>query len=152
MGMQWQGIKGTNTARSEASAASLCIHMGECIDGLKGTGIKGKDAERPLEAEELAGYRSTLAKARWPVDRVAPELAYGVSALAQHNTNQAGGINVHHAKELNRLVQRLNVSNNDGCVRIYARWLDFHRLVCLTYFDASLLEWCVARVRGSCLP
>ena len=44
--------------------------------------------------QELAMYRSTLAKARWPVNRVVLELAYGVSVLAQHNTNKVGEIKV----------------------------------------------------------
>ncbi|MDA8584405.1 hypothetical protein N9L68_09210 [bacterium] len=88
LGMQWQVIKEASGASlcKDASAASLCIHMDAYIDGLKDTGIKGKDAERSLEAEELVVYRSTLAKVRWPVDSVVLGLAYGASALAQHNT------------------------------------------------------------------
>ena len=70
---------------------SLCIHMDEYIDGLKEKSLKIKgESDQPLDAEELAQYRSLLAKARWPVNRVAPALAYGVSALAQLNTNKVG--------------------------------------------------------------
>ena len=60
---------------------SFCIHTDEYIDGLKEKRLKIKgESDRPLDAEELAQYRSLLAKARWSVNRVAPELAYGVSA------------------------------------------------------------------------
>ena len=101
--MQWQTFV-------EDKAVSLCIHMDEYIDGLKekSRNIKG-ESDRPLDAEELAQYRSLLAKARWPVNRVAPELAYGVSALAQLNTNKVGEVTVNHAKELDKLVQRLKM-------------------------------------------
>ena len=89
--------------------------MDEYIDGLKekSLNIKG-ESDRPLDAEELAQYRSLLAKARWPVNRVAPELAYGVSALAQLNTNKVGEVTVNHAKELDKLVQRLKMLKNSG--------------------------------------
>ena len=100
LGMLWQTFV-------EDKAVSLCIHMDEYIDGLKEKSLNLKvESDRPLDAEELAQYRSLLAKARWPVNRVAPELAYGVSALAQLNTNNVGEVTVFHAKELDRLVQR----------------------------------------------
>ena len=90
--MQWQTIE-------EGNAVSLCIHMDEYIDGLKEASLKIKgESDRPLDAEELAQYRSLLARARWPVNRIAPELAYGVSALAQLNTNKVGEVTVYHAK------------------------------------------------------
>ena len=80
--MQWQTFV-------EGKFVSLCIHMDEYIDGLKEMSLSPKgESDRPLDAEELAQYRSLLAKARWPVNRVAPQLAYGVSALAQLNTKQ----------------------------------------------------------------
>ena len=41
------------------------------------------------------------------MNRVAPELTYGVSALAQNNTNKVGDIKVYHAVELDKLVKRL---------------------------------------------
>ena len=66
LGMQWQTM--------QEHASSLCIHTDEYIDGLKGTGIKSRSVpERPLNTESLALYRGTLAKARWPANRVAPD-------------------------------------------------------------------------------
>ena len=103
LGMQWQTIE-------EGSVVSLCFHMDEYIDNLKAAGFEATgDSDRPLDAEELAQYRSLLAKARWPVNRVVPELAYGVSALAQLNTNKVGEVTVHHGTELRKLVKRLKV-------------------------------------------
>ena len=120
---------------------SLCIHMDEYIDGLKEKSLNLKgESDRPLDAEELAQYRSLLAKARWPVNRVAPELAYGVSALAQLNTNKVGEVTVNHAKELDKLVQRLKMLKSSGGARLNLRKLDLERLVCLTYFDASFAQ------------
>ena len=98
------------------------------------------ESDRPLDAEELAQYRSLLAKARWPVNRVAPELAYGVSALAQLNTNKVGEATVNRAKELDKLVQRLKMLKSSGGARLNLRKLDLERLVCLTYFDASFAQ------------
>ena len=55
--MQWQTFE-------EGNAVSLCIKMDEYIDGLKDASLKIKgESDRPLDAEELAQYRSLLAKA-----------------------------------------------------------------------------------------
>ena len=118
LGMQWQTV-------TEGGAASLCIHMDEYIDNLRvPSGKLSGDSERPLDAEELAQYRSLLAKARWPVNRVVPELAYGVSVLAQLNTNKVGEVTVHHATELRKLIKRLKVLKDRGRARLYVRKLD----------------------------
>ena len=71
------------------------------------------------------------------MNRVVPELAYGVSALAQRNTNKVGEVTVHHATELRKLVRRLKVLKDRGQARLYVRKLDLSSLVCLTYLDAS---------------
>ena len=74
---------------------AIFIHMDEYISNRQPTCSGNKDdLDRSLGTEELAMYRSTLAKARWPVNMVVLELAYGVSVLAQHNTNKVGEIKV----------------------------------------------------------
>ena len=113
--------------------------MDEYIDNLSAPSERlSGDPERPLDAEELAQYRSLLAKARWPVNRVVPELAYGVSALAQLSTNKVGEVTVHHATELRKLIKRLKVLKDRGRACLYVRKLDLSSLVCPTYFDASV--------------
>ena len=58
LGMQWQTFV-------EDKGVSLCIHMDEYIHGLKEKSLNMKgESDRPLDAEELAQYRSLLAKAR----------------------------------------------------------------------------------------
>ena len=112
-------------------------YMDEYIDSLESSGINTRGVpERPLDEVELSQYRRTLAKARWPVNRVLPELAYGVSAPAQHTTNLVGDVTTHHAKELDKLVQRAKDIKNNGGARLYVRKLDLQSLMCLTYFDA----------------
>ena len=55
LGMQWQTFV-------EDKAVSLCIHMDEYIDGLKEKSLSPKgESDRPLNAEDLAQYRSLLA-------------------------------------------------------------------------------------------
>ena len=131
--MQWQTM--------DSSVASLCIHMDEYIDSLEESGISTRGVpDRPLDEDELSRYRRTLAKARWPVNRVVPELAYGISALAQHNANKIGEVTTHHAKELDKLVQRVKDIRSRGGARLYIRKLDLQNLVCLTYFDASFAQ------------
>ena len=52
LGMQWQTV-------TEGGAVSLCIHMDEYIDNLTApSGRPSGDPSRPLDAEELAQYRS----------------------------------------------------------------------------------------------
>ena len=132
--MQWQTV-------TEGGAALLCIHMDECIDNLSAPSEKlSGDPGRPLDAEELAQYRSLLAKARWLVSWVVPELAYGVSANAQMNTTKVGEVTVHHATELRNLVRRLKVLKDRGHARLYVRTLDLSSLDCLTYVDASFAQ------------
>ena len=45
---------------------------------------KGKqaDLEEKLDDDGVHAFSSVLAKVRWPVSHVVPELAYGVSSLA----------------------------------------------------------------------
>ena len=61
------------------------------------------------------------------MNRVAPELAYGVSALAQLNTSKVGEVTVNHAKELDKLVQRLKMLKNSGGGRLNLRKLNMER-------------------------
>ena len=74
------------------------------------------------------------------MNRVVPELAYGVSGLAQLNTNKVGEVTVHHATEMRKLVKRLKVLKDRGRARLYVRKLDLSSLACLTYFDASFAQ------------
>ena len=49
-------------------------------------------------------------------------------------------LTVNHAKELDKLVQRLKMLKNSGGARLNLRKLNLERLVCLTYFDASFAQ------------
>lgn len=80
-----------------------------------------------------------------------PELAYGASALAQHNTSHVGDIWVHHAQGLDKFVRRLKDIQNYGGARIYVRKLYLHRLVRLTYFDASFAQEVGLKSQGGML-
>ncbi len=44
---------------------------------------KQADLQEKLEDDGVHNFKSVLAKVRWPVSHVVPELAYGVSSLAQ---------------------------------------------------------------------
>ena len=74
------------------------------------------------------------------MNRVVPELAYGISALAQHNANNVGEIQVFHAVEVDKLIKRLQDIKEQGGARLCMRKLDLNRLVSLTYFDASFAQ------------
>ena len=68
LGMQWQTV-------TEGGAESLCLHVDDRIDN-RSAPSEGPAVypEPPLDAEELAQYRSLLAQARWLVNQVVLEL------------------------------------------------------------------------------
>jgi len=112
----------------------LYIHMDKYIEELTEMQIGRKDnGDRNLEKAELTQYKSLLAKVRWPVARVAPQLAYSVSALAQGGD----GKTVTHVRALNELVKRLQTLKIDGgaCLRLHP--LDLGKAQVVTVMDAS---------------
>ena len=114
MGMWWKTTEN-----------GICIHTDEYTSNLELTGISKKDdLDRDLSTEELAVYRSSLAKARWPVKRVVLELACGVGALAQHNTNEVGDVRVHHAMQLDMLIRRAEEIKNQGGAKLRVQKLN----------------------------
>ena len=69
LGMMWRFT-------FEEGVRVLCVHMDTYIDGLQR--MQSFSDERTLTKQELTDYKSLLAKVRWPVARVAPQLAYSV--------------------------------------------------------------------------
>ena len=67
-------------------------------------------ALRSSETQEPAMYRSTLAKARWPVNTVVPEMAYRCERAC-------GEINVQNEPEWVKLIRRTQEIKSSG-----ARW------------------------------
>ena len=131
LGMYWRLYPGTK----------IQIHMKSYIEKLTKTGIKtNNDLNRQLDMEELAIYRSVLAQARWPVNRVVPELCYGISALAQKNTNQQGEVLALHAAALDELIDRIKSIDQNGGAMLNIYPLDKDDLNVLTFIDASFAQ------------
>ena len=93
--------------------------------------------DRDLTESEMHSYKSILAKVRWPVARIAPGLAYGVSALAQRNPK---GRKVVHMKALNEIIDRLQDMDNKGKAKLIIRKIDIQHLMVLTVMDASFAQ------------
>ncbi len=74
-----------------------------------------------------------MQKARWPIAKLAPELLYGVSALAQGETSKK----VVHVKALNELVSRLHAMNEEGQARLKIVPTDLSNVAVVTVMDAS---------------
>ena len=84
--------------------------------------------------------RSTLANARWPVNRVVRELACGASVFAQHKTNKVGEIKVIQAMELGKLLRKAHEIKNQGGDRLCVQKLNLEEIVGLTNFHASFAQ------------
>ena len=62
----------------------ITISMHEYIQKLDCHRIpRNVDFERELTDQETHQYKSLLAKARWPIAKLVPQLAYGISAFSQ---------------------------------------------------------------------
>ena len=114
------------------------IHMDKYIKALqKCTVSRREDGERLLTEMEIKDYRSLLAKARWPIARLAPQLAYSVSALAQSTKD---GRKLLHMRALNEVVDRLQEANARGEATLKVRRVPLKDLQVLTLMDASFAQ------------
>ena len=79
--------------------------MHDYIEKLQPIRSKREDNDtRVMTPAEVQDFRSVLAKVRWPVARLVPQLAYGVSALSsQKNSNEN---HILHVRALNELIDR----------------------------------------------
>jgi hypothetical protein len=75
-----------------------------------------------------------LAKVRWPVSHVVPELAYAVSSLAQVSPQT---LNKDHVRQLNLVVRALVKACSSGNARIVIPKIDLSKVNVVTAFDAS---------------
>ena len=127
LGMQWIQGKGF-----------IMAHMDAYIEGLEPMDSKkGVPEETPLNELEKTEFKSTHAKLRWPVSHVVPELAYGLSALAQKSRDDltAGDVT-----KLNALIKKVKEITANGGGRLTFRALDLNDLVVATPFDASFAK------------
>ena len=124
LGMQWR-----------QDDEGLHVDMDEYIRGLEAVPVnRTEDEDRKLGAMECHEYRSALAKLRWPVAHVLPELAYGVSRLAQHNVEN---ITIGEMRKLNGLIQEAKKIQREGGAQLHLRKVELSKLLVLTPFDAS---------------
>ncbi len=81
----------------------------------------------------MTQFKSGLQKARWPIAKLAPELLYGVGALAQGETSNT----LVHVKALNELVGRLHAINEEGQARLSIVPTDLSSVAVVAVMDAS---------------
>ena len=98
---------------------------------------RGGDEERDMAPEEHHEFRSLLAKVRWLVARMVPQLAYSVSALTQKDPK---GHKVMHLRVLNEVITRLKDYDNQGLATLRTRPVDLANLQVLTLMDASFAK------------
>ena len=98
---------------------------------------RGGDEERDMAPEEHHEFRSLLAKVRWLVARMVPQLAYSVSALTQKDPK---GHKVMHLRVLNEVITRLKDYDNQGLATLRIRPVDLANLQVLTLMDASFAK------------
>ncbi len=98
---------------------------------------RGDSDERILSEEETTEYLSMLAKIRWPVGHVIPELAYEVSRLA---SKKKDGLSIADRKSLGKLLKSLKTVTEDGGARIVLRKHRLDDLCVLTHFDAGFAQ------------
>ena len=111
-GMQWRFEKEEGVV---PQGKVLLVHMDKYIDELGTMKLDKKDKDdRNLNSEEITEYNSYLAKARWPIAKLTPELVYGISALAQGECTKK----VVHVKALNEMMNRLHAMQKAGQARL----------------------------------
>ena len=114
------------------------INMHDYINKLQPINVKnGDDDARVMTPAEVKEFRSVLAKVRWPVARLVPQLAYGVSALAQKDSNEK---QVLHMRTLNELINRLKEYDEQGLATLRLRKISIKNIVVLTLMDASFAK------------
>ena len=112
----------------------LIGHMDKYIQDLKPMPVNRQDSDdRDLTKEERRTYKSYLAKARWPIAKLAPELMYGISALAQGKTAKK----VVHVRALNEIIDRLHAMKAKGLARLRFVPMDLNNIALVTVMDAS---------------
>ena len=118
----------------------ICIHMDE----------NKKTISSPLALARKTTQTEAWRQRSWPCKGVplqkrgreedCPELAFGVSLLAPHDTNKVGEIKVHRVTELDKLIHRAQeIKNHDGA-RLRVLKLNIEEIVALTHFDASFAQ------------
>ena len=81
----------------------------------------------------MTGHKSYLAKTRWPIAKLTPELVYGISALAQGESTKK----VVHVKALNEMINRLHAMQKAGQARLRIVATDLDNVALVTVMDAS---------------
>eukprot|EP00959_Pyramimonas_sp_CCMP1952_P202077 4225549-Pyramimonas_sp.AAC.1 len=92
---------------------------------------------RVMTPAEVQEFRSVLAKVRWPVARLVPQLAYGVSALSHKDSSEK---QVLHIRALNELIDRLKGYDKQGLATLRLRKLNIENLMVLTLMGASFAK------------
>jgi hypothetical protein len=156
LGMQWS-----------QDAHGVQVNMDVYIQGINELDVK---ASKPaggdppgLENEDVHMFRSVLAKVRWPVSHVIPELAYSVSALAQVRPQD---LSEDHVKQLNGVVQALRKLSETGKAKVILPKINIEQITVMTALDASfakepgmksqagfmsfLTDWSVMQVEAPC--
>ncbi len=90
-----------------------------------------------LDVDGVHAFRGVLAKVRWPVSHVVPELAYAVSSLAQVSPQ---ALNWDHARQLKLVVRTLKKVNGEGKAKIALPKIDLQKVTVATAFDASFAK------------
>ena len=130
-GMQWRFEKKKGVATPKRD---LIIHMDKYIKDLTKMPLaKKEDDDRDLNNKEMTEFKSYLAKARWPVAKLAPELVYGISALAQGEPIKQ----ILHVKALNEIIDKLHKMREDGLARLRIQPMNLDEATLVTVMDAS---------------
>ena len=127
LGMQWH-----------QDEEGVTVNMDKYMKGITEMKVKNKaDLEEKLDDDGVHAFRSVLAKVRWPVSHVVPELAYGVSSLAQTSPQS---LNWDHVRRLNLVVKAVKKASDEGKARIVLPKIDMKKIVVVTAFDASFAK------------
>ena len=120
------------------SSDHIVVTMDAYIDDINPIDVNKKELDdRLLNEKEKHTFASVLAKVRWPVNHIVPELAYAVSRLAQCRKAE---ITVGKMKDLNKLVLNLTAVKDAGRARMVLNKVDLRKPVVVTHFDASFAQ------------
>ena len=116
----------------------VTLDMDEYIGNLTAMELKKPVQEEvKLDDGTVHIFRSVLAKVRWPVSHVVPELAYAVSSLAQVGPT---ALTWEQARQLNLVVTTLKKMAQAGQARIVLPRLRGNQVTVVTPFDASFAK------------
>ena len=117
----------------ENDKRTLVVHRNKYIHEFGFMQMNKKEVdEGDLTSSEMTEFKSYLAKARWQIAKLIPEVVYGISALAQGDPIKK----VVHVKVLNETIGHVYAMRDTGLARLRIVPINLEDVALVTVMDA----------------